>query len=238
VVEVVDVFAMSSADSTANALDSGSFIVARRELAAAIRRGEYAPNQRLVESELTVSLGVSRGTLRSVFIALEQENYISLERNRGARVRQFAPAEALEILQTREILESAAAGLAAIRITGEELAKLDEITGRMLDADAAHDGPRYSMCNKEFHAQVIASARQPTLSRFISSTPYPLVMSQYRDVQAPHPRTGSLQEHQAIMAALRIGNAPAAEAVMRYHVESTRRALTLNFAAMTEANHP
>jgi DNA-binding GntR family transcriptional regulator len=235
---VVDVFAMRSADSTANGLDSGSFIVARRELAAAIRRGEYAPNQRLVESELTVSLGVSRGTLRSVFIALEQENYISLERNRGARVRQFAPAEALEILQTREILEAAAAGLAAIRITGEELAKLDEITGRMFDADAAHDGPRYSACNKEFHAQVIASARQPTLSRFISSTPYPLVMSQYRDLQAPHPRTGSLQEHEAIMAALRIGNAPAAEAVMRYHVESTRRALTLNMAAMTEANHP
>lgn len=229
---MTDVVAQKSADSTADGLDSGSFIVARRELAAAIRRGEYPPNQRLVESELTASLGVSRGTLRSVFIALEQENYIALERNRGARVRQFAPEEALEILQTREILESAAAGLAAIRISREELSRLDEIMEWMADADAVQDGKRYSSCNKEFHAQITASARQPTLARFISSTPYPLVMSQYRNLQVPHPRPGSLQEHQAIMAALRIGNSVAAEAVMRFHVESTRRALSINFAAL------
>jgi DNA-binding GntR family transcriptional regulator len=228
---MADAVAMKSADEPANGLDAGSFIVARRELAAAIRRGEYAPNQRLVESELSASLGVSRGTLRSVFIALEQENYISLERNRGARVRQFAPSEAIEILQTREILESAATGLAAARITPDELRILDRIMDRMKDADTVQDGKRYSACNKEFHATIIAAAKQPTLSRFISSTPYPLVMSQYRDLQAPHPRGGSLEEHQAILAALRIRNSAAAEAVMRHHIESTRRALTLNLAA-------
>jgi DNA-binding GntR family transcriptional regulator len=92
----------------------------------------------------------------------------------------------------------------------------------------ANQGPQYSACNREFHALVIAAARQPTLARFHAATPYPLVMSQYRNLQTRHPRDGSLREHQAILAALRIGNSAAAEAAMRHHLAEARQALTLN----------
>jgi DNA-binding GntR family transcriptional regulator len=217
-----------SADSAADLSPPGTLLRARRELAAAIRRGDYQPNQRLVESELTATLGVSRPTLRSVFIALEQENYITLERNRGARVRQFSREEAEEILETREILESAIAGLAATRITAAECDQLAEITVRMEAFSRANQGSEYSACNREFHALIIAAARQPTLARFHAATPYPLVMSQYRNLRTQHPRDGSLHEHQAILAALRIGNSAATEASMRHHLGEARRALTLS----------
>jgi len=222
----------SSAAQAAALSPLGSVLRARRELAAAIRRGDYKPNQRLVESELTVALGVSRPTLRAVFVALEQENYIMLERNRGARVRQFSPAEADEILEAREIIESATAGLAATKITREECDELEAIVNQMIEADRVGEGQRYSACNRQFHARVLAAARQPTLARFLAATPYPLVMSQYRDLLTRHPREGSLREHQAILAALRIGNAIAAEAGMRHHLAAARRALTLNRAAL------
>jgi DNA-binding GntR family transcriptional regulator len=215
-------------DSAADLPQPGTLLRARRELAAAIRRGDYQPNQRLVESELTVTLGVSRPTLRSVFIALEQENYITLERNRGARVRQFSREEAAEILQTREILEAAIAGLAATRITAGECDQLAEIAARMETFSQANQGPAYSVCNREFHALIIAAARQPTLARFHAATPYPLVMSQYRNLRTQHPRDGSLREHQAILAALRIGNSAATEAAMRHHLAEARLALTLD----------
>jgi DNA-binding GntR family transcriptional regulator len=207
--------------------ESGRLLRARRELALAIRRGEYQPNQRLPETELAATLGISRPTLRSVFVALEQENYISLERNRGARVRQFSPVEAIEILHTREILESAAAGLAAARITPEECERLEAILERMVPAAMEHDSPAYSSANREFHGLVINASRQPTLIRFIRSTPYPLVMSQYRDPKTPHPRTESLREHRAILAALWTGDSAATEAAMRFHLAATRRALML-----------
>ncbi|MDQ7904628.1 GntR family transcriptional regulator [Phytohabitans sp. ZYX-F-186] len=210
--------------------EPGTVLRARRELAAAIRRGDYQPNQRLIESELTATLGISRPTLRAVFVALEQENYISLERNRGARVRQFSPAEAIEILETREILESAAAGLAAARILPQECDRLDTIIEQMIEMDRTGNGRQYSAYNREFHALIITAARQPTLSRFISATPYPLVMSQYRNQATRHPRDGSLREHQAILAALRTNNRLAAEAAMRHHLAATRRALTIKTA--------
>jgi DNA-binding GntR family transcriptional regulator len=168
---------------------------ARRELAAAIRRGDYKPNQRLVESELTAVLGVSRPTLRAVFVALEQENYIMLERNRGARVRRFSHAEADEILEAREIIESAIAGLAATKITKHDCDELESIVTQMIEADRAGEGQRYSSCNRQFHARILAAANQPTLAQFLAATPYPLVMSQYRDLLTRHPREGSLREH-------------------------------------------
>lgn len=226
-----------SADSATDLSQSGTLLRARRELAAAIRRGDYQPNQRLVESELTVTLGVSRPTLRSVFIALEQENYITLERNRGARVRQFSRAEAAEILEARQILESSIAGLAATKITAEECEQLAAIAARMEKFSQANQGPEYSACNREFHALIIAAARQPTLARFHAATPYPLVMSQYRNLRTSHPRDGSLLEHQAILAALRIGDSAAAEAAMRHHLAEARRALTLNATELSTIDH-
>lgn len=206
---------------------AGAVSAVRTELAAAIRRGDYRPNQRLVESELSSALGVSRATIRSALVALEQENYISLERHRGARVRQFSPEEALEILQTREVLESAIAGLAAKNITPDELTQARAIMNRMREAERVHDGKTYSACNREFHALVHSAARHPTLARFLAATPYPLVMSQYRNLDAVHPRAGSVDEHEAILAALTTRNRVGAEAAMRLHVASARSALLL-----------
>jgi DNA-binding GntR family transcriptional regulator len=215
-----------STDDSADA--AGIVLRARRELAAAIRRGDYKPNQRLVESELTTALAVSRATLRAVFIALEQENYISLEHNRGARVRQFSPVEAIDILDTRVILEAAAAGLAAARITDEECDRLEAIVTQMADSIAEGDEERHSVCNREFHALVVTAARQPLLAQFVAATPYPLVISQYRDTEAAHPRADSLLEHRAIVAALRVRNSVAAEAVMRAHNIAVHRGLAID----------
>ena len=81
---------------------------------------------------------------------------------------------------------------------------------------------------------VLTAANQPTLAKFINVTPYPLVMRQFRDTQTPHPRKGSLEEHTAIYAALRIRNPVAAEAAMKFHVSSARRALRLSTSVIPQ----
>jgi DNA-binding GntR family transcriptional regulator len=207
---------------------------AYQALATAIRNGDFAPNQRLIENELTERLHTSRVTLRAVFLRLEQEDYIVVERNKGARVRAFGVADAIEILQTREILEGAAAGLAAERITDDQLDELAGIVDRMKLANTAQEAATYSALNRQFHRLVLAAANQPTLAKFINVTPYPLVMRQFRDARTPHPRAGSLDEHTAIYAALRVRNAVAAESTMKFHVSSARHALTLRNEAHGE----
>lgn len=190
--------------------------------------GSIQPNTRLTEADLTRMFNVSRGTMRSVLVRLAQEGYVVAEVNRGVRTRQFSVAEAADILEARETLESALAGKAAERATGEEIAELRRIVDAMADAESREDPQAYSQCNRRFHQQVKAAAHQTTLARAYDGLLYPLVMRQYRNLSAHHPRSGSLAEHQAILLAIVTRNAEAAVAAMRHHVGSARRALVLD----------
>jgi hypothetical protein len=71
------------------------------------------------------------------------------------------------------------------------------------------------------------AAHQKTLAQAYDTLLYPLVIRQYRNLSARHPRDGSLEEHQAILLAIVTRNPAAAVAAMHHHVASARQALLL-----------
>lgn len=214
-------------------LDTGANRTAQayRELRGLILSGHYPPDSRLTESELTARLQVSRGTVRSVLARLAQEGYVTAEANRSSRTRSFTEDEAIEILETREVLEAALAAKAAERATDEDLAELTETCERMRARSRSGSCEEYSALNRRFHEQVRQAARQATLTRFVDSLLYPLVLRQYRDMERSRPRAAVVQEHEAILAALLTRNPEAAAAAMRHHLSAVRRALQLKFTA-------
>jgi DNA-binding GntR family transcriptional regulator len=189
--------------------------------------GSLAPGTRLTEADLTSMFNVSRSTMRSVLSRLAQEGYVTSEVNRGVRTRDFTVEEARDILEARETLEAALAGKAAERATEEEIGALQQTLDEMADCRARGDQAAYSQGNRRFHQQVKEAAHQHTLARAFDTLLYPLVMRQYRDLSAQHPRAGSLEEHQAILLAIITRNPEAATAAMRHHVATARRALVL-----------
>jgi DNA-binding GntR family transcriptional regulator len=203
---------------------------AYERLLSILLSGTYEPNTRLTEAELTELLNVSRGTIRSVLVRLAQEGYVTSEVNRGVRTRLFSVADAVDILEAREILEGALAAKAAERATQEELDELTRTVAAMREAQLNSDQNEYSRQNRYFHRQIRKAAHQETLARFFDALLYPLVMRQYRDLAAPHPRTRSLDEHQAILSAIITRNPEAASATMRHHISSARQALLLRNA--------
>ncbi|MFC8519690.1 GntR family transcriptional regulator [Streptomyces sp. NPDC057257] len=203
-------------------------------LRALLRSGTFAPGTRLTEADLTQRFGVSRSTMRAVLVQLAQEGYVTSEVNRGVRTRDFTVEEALDILEARETLEAALAGKAAERATEEEIEELRRTLQLMADCQANGDEAGYSQGNRTFHQQIKRAAHQQTLARAYDTLLYPLVMRQYRDLTVPHPRTGSLEEHQAIFLAVLTRNPEAAAAAMRHHVGSARRALLLRSARDAE----
>jgi DNA-binding GntR family transcriptional regulator len=208
-------------------------------LRAVLLSGGIAPGTRLTEAELTRMFAVSRTTMRAVLVRLAQEGYVTAEVNRGVRTRSFTVAEAADILEARETLESALAGKAAERATDEEIDALRRTLEAMEDCQARGDQDGYSAGNRRFHQQVKLAAHQQSLAQAFDRLLYPLVMRQYRDASAPHPRTGSLEEHQAILLAIVTRNHDAAVAAMRHHVGSAGRALVLRAdAAAPEPGTP
>ncbi|MEV7045327.1 GntR family transcriptional regulator [Amycolatopsis sp. NPDC051061] len=198
------------------------------ELRTLLVSGGYEPNTRLTEADLTSRFGASRGTIRSVLIRLAQEGYVTSEVNRGVRTRSFTIEEAADILEARETLEAALAAKAAERATDREIAELRRTLEAMEQAQERGDQAAYTRGNRAFHQQVKAAAHQATLARTYDTLLYPLVMRQYRNISARHPRAGSLAEHRAILLAIVTRNPEAASAAMRLHVGSARRALLLD----------
>ena len=216
---------MSELATAAGDLSSTRTVQAYEDLRNLIISGHFKPNVRLTDAELTGLLDVSRGTVRAVTARLVSEGYLTSEPHRGVRTRIFSVEEAVEILEAREILESALAGKAAERATDEELEDLAATCEQMATAEYDRQEAEYSRLNRHFHKVVRDSARQPTLSGFTDQLLYALVMRQYRPLTRKHPRRDALNEHRAILYALQTRNSEAASAAMRHHVASARLAL-------------
>lgn len=220
--------AKSSARGVSRTVDTavrGQLEYAYQRLRDAIMQGIYLPNQRLIEAEVTLALGVSRTTLRAALIRLHEEGLVEIEVNRGARVRAFSLDEAVQILMVREVLEGLAAVLAIQKATEEDVAALRAVVQEMKDALAVDDVMRYSSLNHRFHRIILEAADHEIVNRFLGSLQYPLIRYQFGSILVPGRRDTSLGEHQAILAALEARDVVEMERVARLHVANVREAV-------------
>jgi DNA-binding GntR family transcriptional regulator len=81
----------------------------------AILRGDFQPNERLIEMDLAQRYNVGRAAIRTALARLEQDGLVEREPNRGARVRAISEEEAVETLEARAVLARRAAHGAAER---------------------------------------------------------------------------------------------------------------------------
>jgi DNA-binding GntR family transcriptional regulator len=195
------------------------------ELRTAILRGEYAPRQRLIETELTERYETSRFVLRNALTRLENEGLVELQPNRGARVREISVSEAIEITEIRRAVEGLVAARAAELISDAEIAHLRELGESMKAAVRAADMLRYSELNAQLHGAVRSIARHESATRIIEQLNGQMVRHQFRLSLVPGRPTVSLPEHLAIIEAVCSRDPEAAERAMRAHLTSVVDAL-------------
>jgi DNA-binding GntR family transcriptional regulator len=199
---------------------------AEDRLREAIITGRLQPNERLVESHLANSMGVSRTIVRVALARLELEGLVEHERHRGARVRFVGESEAVEILEARSVLEGLAVRRAAERATPEEIERLRAILEQMRELREADDLLGVSEENARLHTLLLEIGGHGTANRLISTLKSQMVRFQYRTVLLPGRSERSLQEHEAIIDAIAAGDPDAAEAAMRTHLSHVADALS------------
>jgi DNA-binding GntR family transcriptional regulator len=191
----------------------------------AIVSGWLQPNQRLVEADLTRTLGVGRSAVRVALVRLEQEGLVSHEPHRGARVRFVGAREAVEILEARAVLEGLTARYAAIRATDEDVKQLRAILARMRRRLDAGDLLGASDENVILHRRLLAIADHGTAARLISTLRSQLVRFQYRTILLPGRSERAYDEHLAIVDAVAAGDPDGAERAMRVHLAQVAETL-------------
>jgi DNA-binding GntR family transcriptional regulator len=206
-------------------------------LRAAILRREYAPRQRLIESELAERFSVSRFVLRNALTQLANEGLVELQPNRGARVREITLQEALEITEIRRAVEGLVAGRAAQRITDAEIADLRALGQDMAQAVADGEMLRYSDLNARLHGTLRTIAQHPSATRIIEQLNAQIVRHQFNLALVPGRPHISLPEHLAIIEAVCVRSPDEAERQMRVHLTSVIDALAA-FAPSTNELAP
>ncbi|ANY06192.1 GntR family transcriptional regulator [Pseudonocardia sp. HH130630-07] len=191
----------------------------------AIASGDFVPNQRLVEADLSEQFGASRAAVRSALLELTSEGLVERVQNRGARVRAVSLAEAVEITEVRMVLEGLLAAKAAVRLDDDDRARLRAIGSAMQDAVAAGDLLGYSALNSDLHTAIRESAGQRTAGTILERLRGQNVRHQFRLAMQPGRPSVSLPQHLAIIEALCAGDPDAAEREMRAHLSSVVEAL-------------
>ncbi|MTD56377.1 FCD domain-containing protein [Amycolatopsis sp. RM579] len=205
-------------------------MVAIRE---AIVRGEFVPNQRLVEADLCEQFAASRANVRAALIELANEGLIERVQNRGARVRAVSIEEAVEISEVRMMLEALCAAKAAERVTAGEIAELRQLGKDMRKAVTEGDVVGYSQLNQRLHRRVREIGGQRTAAQVLERLRGQSVRHQFRLAMRPGRPSVSLPEHLAIIESICAHDAERARDAMRVHLESVIKALRETDAVAT-----
>jgi DNA-binding GntR family transcriptional regulator len=194
-------------------------------LRGAILRGDMAPGQRLIESELVEMLGVTRGSVRSAIDDLVAAGLVERIHNRGARVRRVSLEQAVQILQCRKVLEGLIAAEAAERADAGDTARLRTHGERLRRAVRDGEMAKYSALNHELHAMLAEISGQTIAADLISRLNAQIVRHQFQLSQRNGWPKITVGEHLAIIEAVASGDAAAAERAMHEHLSSVITAL-------------
>jgi len=198
------------------------------KLVKAITSGEFAPGQKLSESQLARQLGISRGPLREALGRLEGRLVMRTPRL-GVRVIDFKREDLEQLFLVREALEGMAARLAAERMTAEEHAQLRELLAHHANQPELAAGSAYYQRSRDedFHFTIVRGARCERLEQMLlDELYYQLRIQRLRSSARPGRAKQALSEHREILEALASRNPDAAEGTMRHHIRNARLSAT------------
>jgi len=183
--------------------------------------GEFKAGDRLNESELSESSGVSRTPVRDALRRLAIEYFVRIEPNRGAFVIDWSREDIMDMFELRAMMEGVAARKAALRASKSQISdlyniinKIDQVT--QLENTDMRD--KFLTLNREFHDAIFVASGSRKLTEIISRLVEQAVVvrtaSQYSsdDIQI------SNQHHLELTNAIRDQNPLLAESIMRTHI--------------------
>jgi DNA-binding GntR family transcriptional regulator len=190
-----------------------------------ILENAYPPAAPLPEEALAARLNVSRVPVREALRRLASEGLVTLVPRQGAVVSSLSRKQFLDAYRLRGALEALAVRLAIPQLTADDLDRLSDIDAEMKTAAAAGDPEAFFAANAAFHAVFIDRAGND----YLRATYEPL-MDQMRRYRSPSAdlRGGlerSIEEHEAILAAVRAGDAAEASRLIGEHIAVPQRIL-------------
>lgn len=202
-----------------------------RSLLDELASGRYPVGSRLpAERDLALRYEVSRPTVREAIIALEVQGLVEVRVGSGAYVKRL-PGEsdrpgfnvtAFELTEARLLFEGEAAALAATQMTDEDLAEIEVLVQQIAEENRSPNGTETA--DRAFHLAIAKATRNVAVYNTVA---------QLWDLRGTSPEAALLhekarhanikpvvEEHTAILEALRARDPNAARTAMRTHLSA------------------
>ncbi len=194
--------------------------MAAEQIKDAILNGTLQPGDKLVETSLTESMGVSRTPLREAFRELAAEGYITVVPYKGARVSRLSEDEVLDIYAITSVLEGLATRLATPSLReGRASEALHRFFQQLKRRHERGEVDAYWAANRDFHRHITSACGNSRLQTLIGSLRQQIMKTRVLTLHAPDRLDGSMAEHEEILGAILEGDGRAAERLVIRHLE-------------------
>lgn len=210
--------------------------VAYLRLRRAIVTGEVTASESLDEAQIMRDFELGRTPCREALKRLALEHFVAWPTRRSPYVRAVDALEQARLHEARITLEVRTAELAAVRITADQLERLDQRVTEMrthLVAGRIYEGV---LCDHQIHHAIALAAD----NRFLAEAVAALNMGTLRLWYAALSRqdvSHVADDHQSLVDALRQGDAGVARAEMLAHTHQgyDRQLQLLDVASMSDS---
>ncbi|MEQ1955004.1 FadR/GntR family transcriptional regulator [Mesorhizobium yinganensis] len=209
-------------------------------LSGKLKAGEKIPSQR----ELSLTLKISRASLREALLTLETLGLLDTQPGKGTFVAEGPPSASrnmarwryaerypvADVFATRFMLEGTICALAAATLPASDFETLERATDDMERFWASGDLLSNVEADLEFHS-VIASGCQNIMLVDLYRSVRDLITETQRQpipITAPARMSQSIAEHRLILDALRKRDGQAARHAMENHVLNTARCANID----------
>ncbi len=188
------------------------------------------PGTRITETELSAEFGVSRTPIREALQRLAVEGFVSIRPKQGCFVRELDIEEIDQHYQVRIALEELALRLAAERMPRSAL----EMLRAQWDPAQAPQVPipveEMALKDESFHLQLAEGGGNQVLVDLLRQVNARIHAIRRLDFTDWERITATYREHHRILELLLHGDLPAAQSILRRHVQASQefaRGLTL-----------
>lgn len=187
-----------------------------------IFKRELEPGSWIDELKIAEAYGISRTPLREALKVLAAEGLVTMKVRRGAYVTEVNEKDMTDVYHLLSLLESDAAGMVATQATESQIKELQALHDELEAAvrPGKQDRERFFEINERFHMRLLEIANNRWRDQMVADLRKVMKLNRHHSLLKSGRIQKSLQEHRAIMAALKARDAAGTVRRMQEHFKN------------------
>ena len=193
---------------------------------------QFAPGEKITESELAIRYGVSRNTVREAVAHLLAQGLLTKVANKGVSVRRFTVQDVQEIFHLRGLLELEAVN--SILAAKTQPNHLYPIVDELESLNRQEQWDEYVQADIRFHSGLVAAAGSTRLDKLYDTILAEVKLCIYQTRNYVAIPEGNNATHRILLDAICSADAAASRQLLKNHIEHVIKRYCSGLIAMDQ----